>query len=172
MTKFAALLATAITFAGAATVDASPYRHGHLVRSIVQNQIEQGFGHREPNARVIRAAYLAGFSYWYDSRCDFLPMPTFEAIKQIVENASRDSEVEGTSEAVRIGFADARAFLGEQGCATREANAARAALTTFWQTTAQIIQNGQQPRRAPEMTPALPQRREFRAGWSDDRNRM
>jgi hypothetical protein len=174
MTKFATLLAAvaAATLAGAATAQASPYRHGHLVQSIVQNQIEQGFDHREPNARVIRAAYLAGFSYWYDSRCDFLPMPTFEAIRRIVDNASREAEVEGTAEAVRIGLADAKAFLGEQGCATRDANAARASLTAFWQTTAQIIQNGQRQRRAPETAPTLPQRREFRAGWSDDRNRM
>jgi hypothetical protein len=172
MTKIAALLAAVATLAGVAAAQASPYRHQHLVQSIVSNQIEQGFDHREANARVIRAAYLAGFSYWYDSRCDFLPMPTFEAIKTIVEKANQESQVEGTAEAVRIGLADAKAFLGEQGCATRDANAARASLTTFWQGAVQLIQNGQQPRSAPQTAPAQPRGREFRADWRDDRNRM
>jgi hypothetical protein len=172
MTKIAALLAAVATLASVGAAQANPYRHQHLVQSIVSNQIEQGFDHREANARVIRAAYLAGFSYWYDSRCDFLPMATFEAIKTIVEKANQESQVEGTAEAVRIGLADAKAFLGEQGCATRDANAARASLTTFWQGAVQLIQNGQPRRNAPDAAPAQPQRREFRADWSSDRNRM
>jgi hypothetical protein len=165
------VLLAAIAAATLATAaGASPYRHAHLVESIVANRIEQGFDHRERNARIIRAAYLAGFSYWFDSRCDFLPMPTFEAIRRIVDNANRETETEGTAEAVRIGLADARAFLGEQGCATRDANAARAALTTFWQGTVQTLRNGQQ--QAPEASPALPRGREFRASLPGNHDRM
>lgn len=166
MTKFAALFAAAVTAAtlvGAPAAKAGPYQHEHLVEAIVSNRIEQAFGHRDQQARVIRAAYLAGFSFWYDSRCDFLPMPTFEAIKAIVEKANRDND--STHEAVRIGLADAKAFLGEQGCATRDAGAARASLSAFWQNTMQLIQNGR-PR--PDASP----RRDLPVDWSAERGRM
>lgn len=174
MSKFTAIFAAAVTVAtlvGAPAAKAGPYQHEHLVQAIVGNQIEQVFDHREGNARLIRAAYLAGFSHWYDSRCDFLPMPTFEAIKTIVEKAHREAEVEGTSEAAQLGQRDAKAFLGEQGCATRDANAARASLTTFWQGAMQLINNGQRGT-SPSQAPSAAPRPELRADWSTDHNRM
>lgn len=161
------LAALAVATVGTAA-QASPYRHEHLVQAIVGNRIETAFDHTDEASRAIRASYLAGFSYYYDSRCDFLPMPTFEAIKTIIGRINQDV-VPGSGEAARIGLADAKAFLAEQGCATREANAARAALTTFWQVTVQQIQNG---------GPAAPSgqlpsgSRGTQTDWGSERNRM
>jgi hypothetical protein len=145
MTKFASIaaaVAMAVTLVAAPAAKAGPYQQEHLVQALVGNRITETFQHDNPTTRVIRAAYLASFSLWYDSRCDFLPMPTFEAIKAIVAEARSETITQGTAEAAEIGLRDAKAFLGEQGCATRDANAARTALTGFWEGAMQAIANG------------------------------
>lgn len=111
---------------------ANPYQHRHLVQGVVDGRIAEVFNHDDREARRIRAAYLAGFSLWYDSRCDFLPMPTFEAIRAMAAEARRNPE-SPTAEAAQIGEQDAKAFLGEEGCATRTAQAARGSLERFWE---------------------------------------
>jgi hypothetical protein len=121
---------------------ANPYQHRHLVQGVVDGRIAEVFNHDDREARRIRAAYLAGFSLWYDSRCDFLPMPTFEAIKAMAEEARRNPQ-SPTAEAANIGEQDAKAFLGEEGCATRTAQAARGSLERFWEDAVQRM-SGQQ----------------------------
>lgn len=146
---------TFILAACAAAVLAAPalantYQHRHLVQAVVDGRIAEVFNHNDREARLIRASYLAGFSLWYDSRCDFLPMPTFEAIKAIAEEARRNPQ-SPTAEAANIGEQDAKAFLGEEGCATRTAQAARGSLERFWEATTQRLA-GQQ-RQAPSTQP-------------------
>lgn len=130
---------------------ANPYQHRHLVQGVVDGRIAEVFNHDDREARRIRAAYLAGFSLWYDSRCDFLPMPTFEAIRAMAAEARRNPE-SPTAEAAQIGEQDAKAFLGEEGCATRTAQAARGSLERFW---AAAVQRMAGPQR--ESPPAVRQ---------------
>lgn len=167
--KIAALAAAALATAGAASAQNSPYRHQHLVQAIVDNRIDTEFDHTDQTSRAIRASYLAGFSYYYDSRCDFLPVPTFEAIKTIIGRINQEV-VPGSGEAAQIGLVDAKAFLAEQGCATREAQAARGALTTFWQATVRQIQSGGQQAPGPRGPASV--RGGTQADWGSERNRM
>ncbi|QCI64101.1 hypothetical protein [Phreatobacter stygius] len=127
-------LLTAVAIASgfaAAPVEAGPYRQDRFVEAVVNDRIIDLFHHATPATRSERTNYLAGFTLWYDSNCDFLPMPTFEAIRRLVKDANQthDSRAAG---AVEAGYQDARAFLGEKGCSSRDATAARGALGRFW----------------------------------------
>lgn len=133
---FAAALAA---FAGSASAQTSPYEQDHLVQGVVTNQIEQAFGHQDQTVLDRRVAYLAGFSQWYDARCGFLPAPASQGVNNAVTNLSNA----GHGEPAQIGMRDARTFLGEEGCATRTAQAARASLTAFWEAALRSNREGQ-----------------------------
>lgn len=123
---FAAALAVTV---GTSAAQASPYEQDHLVQGVVTNQIQQVFDHQDRTVVDRRIAYLAGFTQWYETRCGFLPAPTFAAIGNAVQNLTRA----GHGDATQIGMRDARTFLGEEGCATRTAHAARGSISAFWE---------------------------------------
>ncbi|WP_439574631.1 hypothetical protein [Phreatobacter sp.] len=144
MTKFATIAfaaAMAAVTLGATGAKASPYEQDHLIQGIANNQIEQAFGHQDQAVLDRRVAYLAGFTQWYDARCDFLAMPIFEGVRNAVTNLNNA----GHGEITQIGMRDARTFLGEEGCATRTAQAARASLTAFWEGAIRQHQRPQNP---------------------------
>lgn len=139
MSAILTLLTTVAIASGfaAAPVEAGPYRQDQVVQALVNDRIHHLFQQTSASIRSERTNYLAGFTLWYDSNCDFLPMPTFEAIRLRVKNANQARGPQGAAAAVEAGYQDAKAFLAEKGCAGGEATAARRALSRFWDGTTQ-----------------------------------
>lgn len=133
MSALTTLLTTVALASGLATapVEAGPYRQDRIVEAMVGDRIIDLFRQVTPMVREERTNYLAGFTLWYDSNCDFLPMATFESIRRMVKAANRSAGQQAAA-AVEAGYQDARVFLGEKGCASEEATAARNALGRFW----------------------------------------
>ncbi|MGL4285209.1 MAG: hypothetical protein ACRCVA_02630 [Phreatobacter sp.] len=134
MSAILTLLTTVAIASGfaAAPVEAGPYRQDRVVEALVNDRIHELFQQANASVRNDRTNYLAGFTLWYDSNCDFLPMPTFETIRLRVKNANQAQGPLGPSAAVEAGYQDAKVFLAEKGCSGGEATAARRALSRFW----------------------------------------
>jgi hypothetical protein len=160
MTKLTSLIAaTALVAITAGAARAETYQAQHLVRAVVSNQITEVFAHNDPSVRLGRASYLAAFSLWFDSRCDFLPEATFAQIRAMVDEASRAGSSDGTAEAAELGLQDAKTFLAEQGCSTQDARGARASLTRFWDGAMRAIGSERQANTAPPAGTEAPARR-------------
>lgn len=133
MSALTTLLTTVALASGlaAAPVEAGPYRQDRMVEAMTADRIVDLFHQVSPMVREERTNYLAGFTLWYDSNCDFLPMATFESIRRMVKAANRSGSQQAAA-AVEAGHQDARVFLAEKGCTGEAATAARSALGRFW----------------------------------------
>ena len=133
MSALTTLLTTVALASGLATapVEAGPYRQDRMVEAMTADRIVDLFHQVSPMVREERTNYLAGFTLWYDSNCDFLPMATFESIRRMVKAANRSGSQQAAA-AVEAGHQDARVFLGEKGCTGDEARTVRGALGRFW----------------------------------------
>src|SRR5262249_25753897 len=90
----------------------------------------------DPDELVARAGYVAGFTLNYDRSCDFLPDATFEklanSVKAIIAQDGAQDGQQVFKAALKVGFEDAREFLGQHGCATAAAKAARETIEHVW----------------------------------------
>jgi hypothetical protein len=125
----AAAVATGLV---AAPVAAGPYREDRYVDALRIGRLDDLLAGTERTPRSEMASYLAGFTLWYDGSCDFLPMATFETIRKQVAKARRSGMLPARASAVDAGYQDAKSFLRERGCASREAGIVQAELTRFW----------------------------------------
>jgi hypothetical protein len=89
----------------------------------------------DERANTLTSAYLVGFGVTFDRICRFLPATTRESLQATVAAASdlssRNSIAANFLTAARVGMADSRLYLGEHGCATREAIIAKRNLALY-----------------------------------------
>lgn len=136
------IAAVALTLAATMPTAAveSPYRAPNIVDAVVRNNIES-INSGDNLTRTIRVYYLIGFAGWMDRSCDFLNNDAAGRIGKAVQEAvdtrkarPQDENYKLYTEAAVAGLEDAKTFLGEHGCATRESNAAKSTLLRLFQT--------------------------------------